>query len=294
MNAADASQPVPTVTLRGGIEIPQIGLGVFQVLPQDTTAIVSQALQAGYRSIDTAAAYHNEAGVGQAIIDSGLKRSELFLTTKRWNAAQTYDETVQAFEDSLGRLKLDYVDLYLMHWPVPSRDLYVDGWRALIDIAASGRSRAIGVSNFNADHIERIVAETAVAPAINQVELHPGFAQAELREVHARHGIVTESWSPLAQAKPELLGDPGLVEIAKRHHKTAAQVVLRWHLQLGCVVIPKASSPARLTENISVFDFDLSVEEMARIEQIDVGGRIGPDPATFSFSQVAPGDGFDD
>jgi 2,5-diketo-D-gluconate reductase A len=291
---ADASQPVPAIALLGGAEIPQLGLGVFQVLPQDTTSIVSQALQAGYRSIDTAAAYHNEAAVGQAIVDSGVERSEVFLTTKRWNAAQTYAETVQAFEDSLERLKLDYVDLYLLHWPVPSRDLYVEGWRALIDIGASGRARAIGVSNFNADHIERIVAETGVAPAINQVELHPGFAQSELRQVHARHGIVTESWSPLAQAHPDLFGDSRLVEIATRHRKTPAQVVLRWHLQLDCVVIPKASSPARLAENIAVFDFELSAEEMAQIEQIDVVGRIGPDPATFSFSQVEQGDGFDD
>jgi 2,5-diketo-D-gluconate reductase A len=264
------------------------------VPPQETAAIVSQALQAGYRSVDTAAAYHNEAAVGQAIIDSGLERSDVFLTTKRWNAAQTYDETVQAFEDSLERLKFDYVDLYLLHWPVPSRDLYVEGWRALIDIAASGRSRAIGVSNFNVDHIERIVAETGVAPAVNQVELHPGFAQDELRELHARHGIVTESWSPLAQAKPELLGDTRVVEIATRHGKTPVQVVLRWHVQLGCVVIPKASSPARLSENISVFDFELSAEEMTQIEQVDAVGRIGPDPATFSFSQLAEGDGFDD
>jgi 2,5-diketo-D-gluconate reductase A len=291
---ANASQPVPTVTLLGGAEIPQLGLGVFQVPPADTSAIVAQALSAGYRSVDTAAAYQNEAAVGQAIAESGLDRADVFLTTKRWNAAQTYDETTQAFEGSLERLGFDYVDLYLLHWPVPSRDLYVEGWRALIDIAASGRARAIGVSNFNVEHIERIVADTGVAPAINQVELHPGFAQNELRQVHARHDIVTESWSPLAQADPKLLGAPAIVEISERHQKSPAQIVLRWHVQLGCVVIPKASSLGRLRENISIFDFELSADEMTRIEQVGAVGRIGPDPATFKFSQVAAGDGFDD
>jgi 2,5-diketo-D-gluconate reductase A len=291
---ANASLPVPLVALLGGTEIPQLGLGVFQVLPADTTALVAQALSAGYRSVDTAAAYQNEAAVGQAIAESELDRAEVFLTTKRWNAAQSYDETMQAFDDSLERLGFDYVDLYLLHWPVPIHDLYVEGWRALIDIAASGRARAIGVSNFNVDHIERIVAETGVAPAVNQVELHPGFAQDELRQVHARHGIVTESWSPLAQADPRLLGDPAIVEISALHDKTPAQIVLRWHVQLGCVVIPKASSLGRLKENISIFDFELSADEMARIEQADAVGRIGPDPATFKFSQVAAGDGFDD
>jgi len=292
--AADASTLVPNVALLGGAEIPQLGLGVFQVPPEETGRIVAQALDAGYRSIDTAAAYKNEAAVGAAIAHSALERSELFVTTKRWNAAQGYEETLKAFDDSLARLQLDYVDLYLIHWPVPSIGLYVEGWRALIDIAASGRSRAIGVSNFNAEHIEELIEATGVAPAINQVELHPGFAQAPLRELHQRHGIVTESWSPLAQADPKLLADPAIIEVATAHDKTPAQVVLRWHVQLGCVVIPKASSPARLKENISIFDFELSAAEIAGIDAVDAIGRIGPDPATFSFNQLDAGDGFDD
>jgi diketogulonate reductase-like aldo/keto reductase len=216
-------------------------------------------------------------------------RSELFVTTKRWNAAQSYDETLAAFEESLTRLRLDYVDLYLLHWPVPSLDRNVEGWRALIEIAATGRARAIGVSNFNADHLERVIEETGVVPALNQVELHPGLAQAELRAVHERFGVVTESYSPLAQADPQLLGNPALAEIAAAHGKSPAQAILRWHIQLGCVVIPKASSRKRLEENLALFDFALSPEEVELIGRIDSVGRVGGDPAMFAFSQ-RPGD----
>lgn len=272
---------VPNVQLGAGVEMPQLGLGVFQVAPEKTSALVGDGINAGYRSIDTAAAYRNEAGVGDAIARSEVARADLFITTKLPNREHGHAKALAAFERSLGQLGLDYVDLYLIHWPVPSHDLYVETWQALIEIAGTERARAIGVSNFNADHLERIIAATGVAPAVNQVELHPGFAQAELREVHARHGIVTESWSPLAQADRRVLEHPAITDAAAARGKTAAQVILRWHIQLGCVVIPKASSPQRQAENIDVFDFELTGEEVIAIEAIDVVGRIGSDPATF-------------
>jgi 2,5-diketo-D-gluconate reductase A len=281
---------VPTVDLAGGAAMPQLGAGVFQVPPADTAGIVGAALAAGYRSIDTAAAYGNEAGVGEAIARSRLERSELFVTTKLGNPDHGHDEALAAFEESLRALKLEYVDLYLIHWPVPARDRYVETWQALIELAESRRARAIGVSNFNLEHLERIIEETGVVPAVNQVELHPGFDQADLRGFHARHGIVTESWSPLAQADPGLFGLPVLHEIAAAHAKTPAQVILRWHLQLGCVVIPKASSRARLDENIAVFDFELTAAQMSAIDAIDAVGRTGPDPATFMMGWTPAAD----
>jgi 2,5-diketo-D-gluconate reductase A len=261
--------------------MPQLGLGVFQVPPEETARIASEALAAGYRSIDTAAAYMNESGVGEAIARSGLDRDELFVTTKLPNTDHGHDKALSRFEESLRQLGLDYVDLYLIHWPVPAYDLYGETWRALIEIAASRRARAIGVSNFNVEHLERIIDETGVAPAVNQVELHPGFNQSELRKMHAQHDIVTESYSPLAQADPRVIGHPAVVAAAESHGKSAAQVILRWHIQLGCVVIPKASSAQRLAENIDVFDFELSGAEVEAIDAIDVVGRIGGDPATF-------------
>jgi 2,5-diketo-D-gluconate reductase A len=279
--STEQSTAVPNIELRGGVEMPQLGLGVFQVPPEETSALVLDGLGAGYRSVDTAAAYRNEAGVGDAIARSELDRAELFITTKLPNTEHGHAKALAQFDRSLGALGLDYVDLYLIHWPVPSFDLYVETWEALIEIADSGRARAIGVSNFNVDHLERIIAETGVVPAVNQVELHPGFAQAELREAHERHGIVTESWSPLAQADRRVFEHPAITGAATVHGKSAAQVILRWHIQLGCVVIPKASSPRRQAENIDVFDFALSSEEMRAIEAIDVVGRIGGDPATF-------------
>ena len=261
--------------------MPQLGLGVFQVPPEETERIVSDGLAAGYRSIDTAAAYGNESGVGEAVARSGIDRTELFITTKLPNTDHGRAAALAQFEQSLLQLGLDYVDLYLIHWPVPAYDLYVETWEALTEIAASGRARAIGTSNFNADHLERIIAETGVVPALNQVELHPGFDQAALRAEHARLGIVTESWSPLAQAEPRLLDHPAITAPASAHGKSPAQVILRWHIQLGCVVIPKASSPKRLAENIDVFDFELSGAEVEAIGAIDIVGRIGGDPATF-------------
>ncbi|MGH4031609.1 aldo/keto reductase [Actinomycetota bacterium Odt1-20B] len=271
---------VPTVTLNNGVEIPQLGFGVFQVPDDETTAAVTSALEAGYRSLDTAAIYGNEAGVGRAVADSGLAREDLFITTKVWNTDQGYDATLAAFDASLAKLGLDYVDLYLIHWPTPARDLYLDTWRALEKLAADGRVRAAGVSNFQPAHLRRLVDESALVPAVNQIELHPGLQQSELRSLHAELGIATEAWSPLAQGA--LLGEDAIARIAERHQKSPAQVVLRWHLQLGTVVIPKSVTPARIRENIDVFDFTLADDEMAAIAALDRGLRTGPDPDTLN------------
>ena len=270
---------IPSFALHDGVEIPQLGFGVFQVPPEDTQAVVELALDAGYRHIDTAGAYRNEKGVGAAIEASGLAREDLFVTTKLWNSEQGFDTTLAAFEASLGRLGLDHVDLYLIHWPVPTEDRFVDTWRAFERIHGEGRSRTIGVSNFRLEDLERLEAETAVRPTVNQIELHPRLQQAELRAWHAEHGIVTEAWSPLAQG--ELLDDETIAAIAARHGKTPAQAILRWHLQLGNVVFPKSVTPARIRENLELFDFELSDPEMAEFERLDCGERIGPDPGTF-------------
>ncbi|MFF9624100.1 aldo/keto reductase [Streptomyces griseosporeus] len=270
--------PVPTVTLNNGVEIPQLGFGVFQVPDAETTAAVTAALQAGYRSLDTAAIYGNESGVGAAVAASGLPREELFVTTKLWNADQGYDATLRAFDDSLARLGLDHVDLYLIHWPAPGRDLYRESWKAIERLVADGRVRAAGVSNFQPAHLRRLLDGASLVPAVNQIELHPGLQQAELRALHAELGIATEAWSPLAQGA--VLGDDAITAIAGRHGKSPAQVVLRWHLQLGNVVIPKSVTPARIRENIDVFDFALSDEEMAAIAALDRDLRTGPHPDT--------------
>ncbi|MER6847587.1 aldo/keto reductase [Streptomyces flaveolus] len=267
---------VPTVTLNNGVEIPQLGFGVFQVPDAETTAAVSAALEAGYRSIDTAAIYGNEAGVGRALADSGIARDDLFVTTKLWNADQGYDATLNAFETSLDKLGLDHVDLYLIHWPTPARDLYRESWKAIEKLVADGRIRAAGVSNFQPAHLERLIAGSDLVPAVNQVELHPGLQQRELRAAHARLGIVTEAWSPLAQGA--VLKDEAITTIAARHGKSAAQVVLRWHLQLGNVVIPKSVTPARIRENLDVFDFTLTDDEMTAIAGLDRDLRTGPHP----------------
>ncbi|MFI7442708.1 aldo/keto reductase [Nonomuraea indica] len=267
---------IPTVRLNNGVEIPQLGFGVFQVPDDQTAAAVTAALQAGYRSIDTAAIYGNEAGVGRAITASGLPREELFVTTKLWNADQGYDATLNAFDASLAKLGLDYVDLYLIHWPAPGRDLYPDSWRAIERLAAEGRIRAAGVSNFQPAHLERLLDNSALTPAVNQIELHPGLQQTELRAFHAEHEIATEAWSPLAQGA--VLDDPAITAIAARTGKSPAQVVLRWHLQLGNIVIPKSVTPARIRQNLDVFDFQLTDEDMASIAATDRGLRTGPHP----------------
>ncbi|MFD9206285.1 aldo/keto reductase [Streptomyces sioyaensis] len=271
---------VPSITLNNGIEMPQLGFGVWQIEDDQASTAVGQALEAGYRSIDTAAIYGNEAGTGKALAASGIARDELFVTTKLWNSDQGYDATLRAFDTSLGKLGLEYVDLYLIHWPLPSRDTYVDTYKALEKIHADGRAKAIGVSNFLPGHLERLLGEVSVVPAVNQIELHPQFAQAESRAVHARHHIVTEAWSPLGQGKG-LLEHPTLTELAAKHGRTPAQVVLRWHLQLGNVAIPKSVTPSRIAENIDVFGFELDDADLAALAGLDSGNRLGPDPATF-------------
>ncbi|MFB7470233.1 aldo/keto reductase [Kitasatospora sp. NPDC056184] len=271
---------VPTVKLNNGVEIPQLGFGVFQVPDAETTAAVAAALQAGYRSIDTAAIYGNEAGVGRALAEGGVPREDLFVTTKLWNADQGYDETLRAFDASLAKLGLETVDLYLIHWPTPARDRYLDSWRAIERLAAEGRIRAAGVSNFQPAHLQRLLDSSELVPAVNQVELHPGLQQAELRAFHAEHGIATEAWSPLAQGA--VLDDPAITAIAERTGKSPAQVVLRWHLQLGNIVIPKSVTPARIRQNLDVFDFELTGADMDAIAGTDRGLRTGPHPDQFN------------
>jgi 2,5-diketo-D-gluconate reductase A len=272
---------VPFLEMLDGRTIPQFGLGVFQTPPEQTAQVVRTAFDAGYRHIDTAAIYKNEEGVGQAIAQSGLPREDLFITTKLWNADQGYDSALKALDASLSRLGLKYVDLYLIHWPCPAKGKFIDSWKALIQARDQGKAKSIGVSNFRIEDIEHIVAETGVMPAVNQIELHPLLQQSALRDYHQAHGILTESWSPIAQGG-ELLQNPVLKDIGKRHGKTAAQVILRWHIQLGLVVFPKSVNPARIRENIDIFDFKLSHEDMGAIAELDAGQRRGPDPATLN------------
>jgi 2,5-diketo-D-gluconate reductase A len=279
MRMTSSTSRISNVALNDGETIPQLGFGVFQVPPEDTAEVATQALQAGYRHIDTAAAYGNEAGVGQAIHAAGLDRSDVFITTKCANDDHGYEQAKRALRASLDRLEMEHVDLYLIHWPVPAHDKYVETWKAFIDLKAEGLVRSIGVSNFQPAHLERVIDETGVTPTVNQVELHPRFQQVGLRRVHADLGIVTEAWSPLAQGA--VLDDPVITQIAKTHDKTPGQVVIRWHLQLGNVVIPKSVTPERILENIDVFDFVLTDEDMAAVEALDAGERTGPDPETF-------------
>lgn len=274
------SSTIPTVTLNNGVEIPQLGFGVFQIPEDETTAAISAALETGYRHIDTAAIYGNEAGVGRALADSGLSRDELFITTKVWNSDQGYDATLRAFDTSLTALGLDRLDLYLIHWPTPARDVYTDTWRALERLVEEGRLRAAGVSNFQPAHLQRLLDGSSLVPTINQIELHPGLQQSELRAFHAEHGIATEAWSPLAQGA--VLDDEAITSIAGRTGKSPAQVVLRWHLQLGNVVIPKSVTPSRIRENFEVFDFELTDEDMSTITNTDRDLRTGPHPDQFN------------
>ncbi|MDP3172892.1 MAG: aldo/keto reductase [Phenylobacterium sp.] len=270
----------PSLRLNDGREMPQLGLGVWQTPADETAQAVKAALDAGYRSVDTAAIYRNEKGVGEGLRAASVARDDVAVTTKLWNEQQGFDSALKAFDDSLGRLGLDYVDLYLIHWPCPSRELYVDSWRALIRLKQEGRARSIGVSNFRAEHLQRIIDETGVTPAVNQIELHPRWQQQAMRDVDAGLGIITESWSPLGQGV--LLADPALIAIAAKHGRTPAQVVIRWHLDLGLMVIPKSVTPSRIVENFQVFDFKLDAQDIAAISALDdANGRIGPDPAAF-------------
>ncbi|MFF4595646.1 aldo/keto reductase [Amycolatopsis sp. NPDC001319] len=274
---------VPVTKLNNGVEMPQLGFGVFQVPPAETKAAVKTALDAGYRSIDTATAYGNEAAVGEALAESGIPADELFITTKLWNSDQGYDETLRAFDSSIAALGLDRLDLYLIHWPLPARDKYVATWKALEKLYADGRVRAIGVSNFQPAHLRRVLDEGSVVPAVNQIELSPYLVQQELRTFHADHGIATEAWSPLAKGG-DLLGEQAVADVAAAHGRTPAQVVLRWHLQLGNVVIPKSVTPSRVAENFDVFGFTLTDAELASLSALDRGLRTGPDPDTFDVA----------
>ncbi|MEV7097452.1 aldo/keto reductase [Amycolatopsis sp. NPDC051045] len=271
---------VPARELNNGVRIPQFGLGVFQIPPEETAQAVRTALEAGYRHIDTAQLYGNEAGVGAGIAESGLAREDVFVTTKLANDAHGHDNAITALEGSLRRFGFDYVDLYLIHWPLPGKDNYVRTWQGFEDLLRAGKARAVGVSNFQPAHLDRLAEETSTVPAVNQIELHPALQQAELREYHRAHGIATQAWSPLAGA--DVLGDPVLAGLAEKHGRTAAQIVLRWHVQLGNIVFPKSVSPERMRQNIDVFGFELDEEDMAGIGRLDEGRRTGPDPDTFT------------
>ncbi len=270
------------ITLNDGRAIPQLGLGVWQTPAAATAEIVAAALNAGYRHIDTAAIYGNEAGVGQGLAAASVPRADVFVTTKVWNDAQGFESTLRAARESLNRLKLDCFDLYLIHWPAPRRGLYVETWRALIRLREEGLAKSIGVSNFGAEQLDRLIGETGVTPAINQIELHPRFQQRALREVHARRGIVTESWAPLGRG--HLFDDAVVQRLAAKHRRTPAQVIIRWHLDEGLIAIPKTARKERLAENFDVFGFALDAEDRAAIAALDrADGRIGPDPMTAGF-----------
>jgi 2,5-diketo-D-gluconate reductase A len=272
---------VPTLKMNDGNQIPQLGFGVFQIDPDETTEPVRIALDVGYRLIDTAQGYSNEEAVGEALRNSGIPREDVFVTTKLTNSQQGRDKTLAAFDDSMRKLRLEVLDLFLIRWPVPTADLYVETWKAFDELRREGRIRSIGVSNFMPEHLQRLFDETGVVPTVNQVELHPQFPQEELRAFHTEHGILTEAWAPLGQGKG-LLADPALAEVGRSRNKSPAQVVLRWHIQLGNIVIPKSVTPSRIRENLDVFDFALDDAEMQQIASLATGERIGPDPRTFN------------
>ncbi|KUM25084.1 2,5-diketo-D-gluconic acid reductase [Mesorhizobium loti] len=270
------------LTLNDGSKIPQIGLGVWQVDPDITSQVVRWGIEAGYRLIDTAEGYRNEEGVGEAIRAAGVPRGELFITSKLRNGGHQRDAALRAFDDTMQKLGIDEIDLFLIHWPVPSQNNYVEAWKTLVELKQAGRIKSVGVSNFNQDHLERIIGETGVTPAVNQIELHPRFQQRDKREFHKKHNIHIESWSPLGSGR--LLADPTLEGIAKKHAKSVAQVIIRWHLQQGLIVIPKSIHQDRIAGNFDVFGFELDGEDMQTIGGMDAAdGRTGPDPATAAF-----------
>ncbi|MER8380548.1 aldo/keto reductase [Mesorhizobium sp. M1399] len=270
------------IRLNDGSAIPQIGLGVWQVDPAITAKVVRWGIEAGYRLIDTAEGYQNEEGVGQAIRSAGVPRSELFITSKLRNGAHQRDAALRAFDETMSKLGIEQIDLFLIHWPVPSQDRYVEAWKTLVELRQSGRIKSIGVSNFNQDHLERIIGETGVTPTVNQIELHPRFQQRDKREFHNRHNIRIESWSPLGSGR--LLSDPTLESIARKHGKSVAQTIVRWHLQEGLIVIPKSIHQDRIAANFDVFDFELEAKDLELIRGMDSpDGRTGPNPATAAF-----------
>lgn len=270
------------IRLNDGASIPQLGLGVWQVDPDITARVVSDGIQAGYRLIDTAEGYNNEAGVGQAIREAHVPRTDLFITSKLRNSAHERDKALNAFDETMKNLGIEQIDLFLIHWPIPSRDKYVEAWKTLIELRDAGRIRSIGVSNFNQDHLERIIGETGVVPVVNQIELHPRFQQRDKREFHAEHNIKIESWSPLGSGR--LLQDPKLGQLATKHGKSVAQIIIRWHLQEGLIVIPKSIHKERIAANLDVFDFELDEEDMRAVAAMDDrNGRTGADPATAQF-----------
>jgi 2,5-diketo-D-gluconate reductase A len=268
---------VPHVTLNNGIKVPQLGFGVWRVPRAETRRVVTAALEAGYRHIDTAKLYDNEEAVGAAVRDSGLDRDQVFVTTKVWNSDQGYDATLRAFDASMDRLGFDVLDLYLIHWPRPGKDTAVETWRAMERLYLDGRIRAIGVSNFQPDHLRRLLDKSEVVPVVNQVELHPYLQQVEVRKANDELGVVTEAWSPLAKGG-DLLDDPTITALADKHGVAPAQVVLRWHMQLGTVAIPKSVTPERIRQNIDVFGFRLDEQDMAMVATLDRDGRTGPHP----------------
>ncbi|MDR0536154.1 MAG: aldo/keto reductase [Puniceicoccales bacterium] len=273
---------VPTLQLNDGHHIPQFGLGTWLTPPDAVLPAINAALACGYRAIDTASIYNNEAAIGEALRDSGIPRSQIYLTTKVWNTDQGFDSTLRAFDESLAKLGTDHADLYLVHWPIAMHGKYLDTWKALVRLRAEGRARSIGVSNFQIEHLKRVIGETGVVPAVNQIELHPDFTQDALRAFHARHGILTESWSPLAQGKV-LLTSPVVQKVAAKHQRTPAQVILRWHIDLGLVVIPKSITPARIRENFDIWGFKLDSNDLAELATLDADNRIGPDPDKFDM-----------
>ena len=273
----------PRITLNDGTSIPQLGFGVFKVDPDETERIVTDALEVGYRHIDTAAVYGNEVGVGRAIAASGIPRDELYITTKLWNSDQGTQSAVDAMDLSLEKLGLDHVDLYLIHWPRPDLDRYLESWQTLEQLKAAGKTTSIGVSNFHIPHLERVIGESGTVPAIDQIELHPAFAQRPIREFAASKGIAIEAWGPLGQGKYDLFGMPPVVEAACAHGVTPAQAVIPWHLPSGLIVFPKSNSRERMAENFDVFGFELSAAEMAAIDGLDQGMRVGADPEEAKF-----------
>lgn len=269
----------PTIKLNNGQAIPQLGLGVYKLATDVAEGLIHKAIEAGYRRIDTASFYGNEKEIGDGVRTSGLPREEIYVTTKIWNDDQGHDRTLEAIDESLNRLNIDYIDMLLIHWPKPAQDLYLETWEAFEKAVTAGKIRGIGVSNFQTTHLERLIAAGGTVPALNQVELHPGLQQKQLREFNAAHGVATEAWSPLARGRFDENAE--VVAIANKHGKSPAQIIIRWHLELGNLVIPKTATESRLKENISVFDFSLDAEDMTKIASLDSGLRTGPDPDEF-------------